>query len=411
MGFIPDKKQSTGFTPDSKDSEESVSAEVGENKEQSNILVASGKSLSSGFKEMMAPGVKNTLSPLNPINDIATRVIESAYQESKRPALDALPSQSKLSRTATSIGIDILSGALAETGMSTANLTKNFLKTKPMASDKELISSIVKASKQIYNKTAQLLRPSDIAEYIGKEKTHPAVIEVSNIIKKSKNPEIAISDINKTTNELFSKRNALITKNNKLVQPQHLTDLSNYIDDVVNNGTATDAQIKAMNNVLKEEAGRFEAKKFDLLSAQQKKEFYQGMAKRVYNAGGMDELTTGVQQAYTVLAKSAKEIVENSIPEIKAINSRYEGLIGGRDMLAKLQKKMIENPDEALSVITETIGRPSKRGMVAAAIRKVPVVRDWGTYKHVSGKIEKLNSESEAMRNLLKARIKAASVK
>ena len=382
-----------------------VAAEPGQKDSPANIAGVAGKAALSAIAN--APSEQNIgYNALNPVANIADKILQSAYQESKRPILDASPFQGKVARTAQSVGIDILAAGLAETGVVTAKLSNSFLKTKPFLSDKALISNIVKHSEKIYDETSRLLRPQDLAEYIGVEKNHPAVIEVSNLIRKSKDPKTVISKINQTVDHLFSTRKEYLVNANRLVNPTHLKHLEKYIDQNVANGTITNTQEGAMRNVLAEESSKLNPKKFDLLSAETKKEFYQGMAKRVYNAGGMDELTTGINKAYTVLAQGAKEVVEDVVPYVKPINKRYEGLVDARDMLARLQKKLIENPNETLNVVADTIGRPSKKGMVAAAIRKIPVVRDWGTYKHTAGKIEKLNTESEALRGLLNERIK-----
>lgn len=407
MGFTPDSNEETkssGFTPDT----ETVYKD--ETKfSKPNIVGVAGKELVSSLANTTKPGV-NT-NAFNPIQDMATRIISSAYQESKRPLLEASPLKGKVTQTAQSLGIDILAGSLIQTGVSTAQMSKNFLKTLPTTSDEQLVKNIVKVSKDMYNKTAQLLRPSDLAEYIGTETSHPAVVEASKIIKKSKDAESSINTINKIVGKLFTERNSMLLENNKLVQPKHTIELSKYIDDAIKNGTATETQIKAMNKVLEEEVNRFDAKKFDVLAAETKKEFFQGVSRKVYNAGGMDELTSGTQQAYTVMAKAMKEVVEEAVPSIKPINARYEGLKGAREMLSKLQKKMIENPNETLRVVSETIGRPSKPSMLAAAARQIPVVKHWGTFKQVSGQIENLNNKSNAMRAVLESRIKASALR
>jgi len=373
------------------------------------IIGVASKTALSEMTSVRKPGQMSMLYPIDPIGNIADRVIQSVYQEAKRPILDKSPFQGSVSRTAQSIGIDILASSLAGSGLATKKLSNAFIKSKPMASDQEIVKNIVKVSNKLYDKTANLLRPSDLAEFIGKETKHPAVVEMSRIIKKSKNAEAAISKVNNTINEIFSQRSKLLAENNKSIQPKHLTELSKFIDDKVSSGTATGAQVKGMRAVLTEESNKIDWTKFDLLAAEQKKEFYQGMAKRVYKADGMDELTSGAQQAYTILASGARKLVESVVPKVKAINQRYEGLRDGRDLLAKLQDKMIKNPNETLNAIAQTVGRPSKSSIIAAGIRQLPVVRHWGTYKQASKSIEKLNNESEALRAILRDRIKAAS--
>lgn len=400
------------LTPPEQAEEWSTTPPEQESKQLSNKPDISGiasKSAISGMTSISKSGQMSMFYPTDPIGNIAERVIQSAYQEAKRPILDASPFQGSVSRTAQSIGIDILASSLAGSGVATKKLSNTFIKSKPMASDKEIVKEIVKVSNKLYDKTANLLRPSDLAEFIGKETKHPAVVEMSGIIKKSKNAEAAISKVNKTIDEIFGERSKLLAENNKPIQPKYLTELSKFIDDKVSNGTATEAQVKGMRAVLTEESNKIDWTKFDLLAAEQKKEFYQGMAKRVYKADGMDELTSGAQQAYTILASGAKKLVESVVPKVKAINQRYDGLKDGRELLAKLQDKMIKNPNETLNAIAQTIGRPSKSSVIAAGVRQLPVVRHWGTYKQASKSIEKLNNESEALRAILRDRIKASA--
>jgi hypothetical protein len=359
---------------------------------------------------------------LSPLMELSDRIVQAAYSESKRALLDdprnpANSIKNQTGKKATKLGesllVDAAAFTLAGSGVEAASLSKNFLKSKPFASNEEIVKGIMAGSEKLYKKTTELLRPNDIAEYIAEGKTHPAVNEISRIIKKTKSPEEGIKEATTTINKIFGERAKLLGDKNKVVKPSQLDELADFINTKTSEGTATDTQIKAMNEVYAEETRKLSQGKFDLLSAESKKEFYQGMSQRVYSAGGMDELTTGKQQAYTVLAGATKKLIEREIPEVASINSRYEGLVKGRELLAKLQKKILETPSETLNVVADAIHGSNRKNLIstilASGVKKVPGLKDIGTYKSFSGGVEKTRNEVEALRTILQNRIKSAA--
>jgi len=340
------------------------------------------------------------LAITNPIQNVFT-----PFDAGAKVAIDALSnvSQRDVAKASESLGLDTAVFSIVGSGIKLKDLSKDFLKTKPFASNEALLDDLFKLNHKILQSTARVLQ---------RKASNEAVRETARIITKSNNPVEAKIGIEGATKALFDERNLLLADNNANVNIRHTRELKRYLDSSLSIKELTPAQRVSADKLLQEASAEINSLggKIDRLTAQKLKEKYQDLAQYEKSP---DAHIRGTAIAARKVASSLKGMVLDGLPKevsnrVQSINSRYNGLRESLDIFTILEEQFKVNPSKFSSGIhnyfTQVIGRRGVGNMVGAAIRFAPKIVGKGSFRTETARIEALKNEYMATKSIIENR-------
>lgn len=240
---------------------------------------------------------------------------------------------------------------------------KNVIKTAVESVIPKPATLIKKAEKL----TTEILNPgkSELADAISRGNQAKSIAEAAKVIKKSDDFNKIVSDIDKSIDINFTKRNELLKSDNfNIGGEQYISSLKHEIIRQEKLGQATPAEIMQMKKVLAREQAFIIKKggKIDRLSAQERKEYLQNQTESllIRDAKGKNTSTEPARtRALDALRFGLKDAVEGGDTEIARLNSTYEGLKRAKRLAAE-QSALIQKavPRSLIENIINTIKNP-----------------------------------------------------
>ena len=338
-------------------------------------------------------------TPLTPVDIGANLAVRAMNNISKRD----------IAKTVEGAAIDTAAFAIAGGGVKLGQLSRGFIKTKPLQATNVLMDDLFKINHEVMRETAKLMQ---------KRGSNEAIKETAKIISKSNNPVETQIKIDSEIKNIFDQRNNLLLKYNSKVTPKYQEKLGSYLNSKEALKEMTETQRASANSLLKEAENEVASMgdKFDILTAQKLKEKYQDLAKYEKSP---DANISGIAKASRIIASELKSTVENNLPyrvakRIKSINDRYSGLRESLEIFDSLSEQFKRDPSKFTSGIgsfVKSVARPSVSGMVSAGIRSSGKLVGKGSYRQASGKIESLKNEYNAIKAIIDNRIAKANVR
>lgn len=184
--------------------------------------------------------------------------------------------------------------------------------------------------------TTELMQPSktQLVKYLDRGQEMPAIREAAKVIKKSKNYTQLRNNIDDVIKSNFTKRNAILKKNNFKVSDDYLTELKSLIQETKQVGQATPAEIKTMEGVLSRELAFIKKNpNFDRLSAQARKEMLQNITQKLLKkleSGDVIDTEPARNLALNAIRKGLRRVVNAGDEQVIGLNDTYEGLKDAR---------------------------------------------------------------------------------
>jgi len=217
----------------------------------------------------------------------------------------------------------------------------------------------IKATEKL---ATEILQPKkadiQLAKMAGDSTSEP-VKEFIKIVKETDNWDDAVKNVINKTDTDFKLRNKLIKENNFDIDINRpLKELEESIVQARKKGLSTEAELNAMEEVLTKEREWLSKNKPNRSNAQLRKEDIYDKASPVYkkiSKGNYNFDDAGRAEAYRLLGKGYKEVVEAGDSAIKALNSTYGARLGVLEMLASRGALA----DKALSpTLTQKLAKP-----------------------------------------------------
>lgn len=208
--------------------------------------------------------------------------------------------------------------------------------------------------------TTEILQPpkAELAGYIERGKTMPAIDEATKEITTSKTYGELQKKIEKTISNIMEERNNLI-KEPRLVG-DYTQGLQDEIARLKGMGQATPTEIKQMEDTLSREANWVKNNPITRVTLQARKEELQRMTESILqkNADG-GYVQPSRKMALDIVRRGLKESIEAGQSRVAELNARYGGLLRAKELIAgqeALAQKAI--PQNILQRIFRLITQP-----------------------------------------------------
>lgn len=227
-------------------------------------------------------------------------------------------------------------------------------------------------------------------------KLNKAQVELFKLIKKTDNPIEIVNKIRNEQKKVYSGIDSLINNNNKDIDAVSVAKRARDILDKQFKNLPEKELVKIQRFAKEEGSWLDKQGKIDLKSINNRKKWLyeqtQGLQEKQQK--GQTVLTSPQQQQVRdAFAQAYKEAIEDIVPDIKPLNSRWSGLEEAKKASSKMAERRIEEvPSNIMSRASGyTLGRMSAPQSITAGIREIPdVIRGKsGELKSQTAKIEK----------------------
>lgn len=233
-----------------------------------------------------------------------------------------------------------------------------------------------------------------------------AQVELFKIIKKTDNPVEIVNKIRNEQKKVYSGIDSLIENNNREIDAVSVAKRArDILDKQFKN--LPERELTKIQRFAKEEGAWLDKQgKIDLKSINNRKKWLyeqtQGIQEKQQK--GQNVLTSPQQQQVRdAFAQAYKEAIENVVPDIKPLNSRWSGLEEAKKASAKMAERRTEEIPSNLATRAAgyTFGRLSGQQSIAAGIRELPYV--------AKGKAGELKSQTAEVEKAFKKYIESRS--
>lgn len=230
-------------------------------------------------------------------------------------------------------------------------------------------------------------------------KLNKAQVELFGLIKKTDNPVEIVNKIRGEQKKVYSSIDSLINKNNKEIDALSVGERArNILEKQFKN--LPERELVKIQRFARDEGSWLDKQgKIDLKSINDRKKwlYQQTQSLQEKQQKGQTVLTSPQQQQVRdAFAQAYKEAIEDAIPDIKPLNSRYGGLDEALSAASKMAERRTEEiPSNILQrAAGYTFGRLSAPQSITAGLRELPYV--------VSGKANELKSQTAAVEKAFK---------
>lgn len=324
--------------------------------------------------------------------------------------LGMLLGKAPIKGTGTTLGGEIAGSQIGQTVGRMANAPLGAQTVNPRLTQTpgaiERLQSM-QASQKGRAEVSKLLPDLKLSPDIKQNKPSGALAEGFNLIKKTNNPVDVANKFRIEKEGIIKQVDQLVDSYNKPVNPEVISGrLKVLLQREMKHGDPSDIR-RIKSEVDNQVAWLSKQKNLDTKTLNERKRYLyeqtqplqgkQAEGKTILKSPKKDLVRDKFAQIY-------REAVEEAHPDIRKLNSRYDGLEKGLDAAASMAERALEQGSPIERIATQTLGRPNIQGVGAAAVREIPqMLKSLG---RSTGKIESLSKKSAELLN--QSRLKQA---